>query len=66
MVRGSKVGRRGLYPNDVMAITKKSAFYHRAIWRASGRAPDWLKKENANARAVKREEEEEWGKMKWR
>jgi hypothetical protein len=23
MVRGSKVGRRGLYPNDVMAITKK-------------------------------------------
>ena len=32
----------------------------------SGRSPDWLKMKNANAPAVKREEEEEWGKMKWR
>jgi len=32
----------------------------------SGRSPDWLKMKNANAPAVKREEEEEWGKGKWR
>jgi bifunctional non-homologous end joining protein LigD len=29
----------------------------------SGRSPDWLKMKNADAAAVKREEEEEWG---WR
>jgi hypothetical protein len=28
--------------------------------------PDWLKMKNATAPAVKREEEEEWGKKKWR
>jgi bifunctional non-homologous end joining protein LigD len=28
----------------------------------SGRSPDWLKMKNANAPAVKREAEEEWGK----
>jgi len=28
----------------------------------SGRSPDWLKMKNANAPAVKREEEEDWGK----
>ena len=27
----------------------------------SGRSPDWLKMKNANAPAVKREAEEEWG-----
>jgi ATP-dependent DNA ligase len=32
----------------------------------SGRSPDWLKMKNANAPAVKREEEEEWGKGKRR
>jgi ATP-dependent DNA ligase len=32
----------------------------------SGRSPDWLKMKNANAPAVKREEEEEWGKKKRR
>jgi len=32
----------------------------------SGRSPDWLKMKNADAPAVKREEEEEWGKKKWR
>jgi bifunctional non-homologous end joining protein LigD len=32
----------------------------------SGRSPDWLKMENADAPAVKREEEEEWGKKKRR
>jgi ATP-dependent DNA ligase len=29
--------------------------------RRSGRSPDWLKMKNANAPAVKREEEEDWG-----
>ena len=32
----------------------------------SGRSPDWLKMKNADAPAVKREEEEDWGKQKWR
>jgi bifunctional non-homologous end joining protein LigD len=32
----------------------------------SGRSPDWLKMKNADAPAVKREEEEEWGKEKRR
>jgi bifunctional non-homologous end joining protein LigD len=32
----------------------------------SGRSPDWLKMKNANAPAVKREEEEDWGKKKRR
>jgi hypothetical protein len=31
-----------------------------------GRSPDWLKMKNADAPAVKREAEEEWGKKKWR
>jgi hypothetical protein len=31
---------------------------------ARGRSPDWLKMKNADAPAVKREEEEEWGKTK--
>ncbi len=29
-------------------------------------ASDWLKMKNSDAPAVKREEEEEWGKKKWR
>jgi bifunctional non-homologous end joining protein LigD len=32
----------------------------------SGRSPDWLKMKNADAPAVKREAEEEWGKERWR
>jgi bifunctional non-homologous end joining protein LigD len=32
----------------------------------SGRSPDWLKMKNANAPAVKREAEEDWGKDRWR
>ena len=32
----------------------------------SGRSPDWLKMKNSDAPAVKREEEEDWGKGKWR
>jgi ATP-dependent DNA ligase len=32
----------------------------------SGRSPDWLKMKNPTAPAVKREEDEEWGKKKRR
>src|SRR5262249_49623759 len=32
----------------------------------SARSPDWLKMKNADAPAVKREAEEDWGKEKWR
>jgi bifunctional non-homologous end joining protein LigD len=32
----------------------------------SGRSPDWLKMKNADAPAVKREAEEEWGNKKRR
>jgi len=32
----------------------------------SGRSPDWLKMKNADAPAVKREEEEDWGERRWR
>ena len=32
----------------------------------SGRSPDWLKMKNADAPAVKREAEEDWGREKWR
>jgi bifunctional non-homologous end joining protein LigD len=32
----------------------------------SGRSPDWLKMKNPTAPAVRREEEEEWGKKKRR
>ena len=32
----------------------------------SGRSPDWLKMKNADAPAVKRESEEDWGKERWR
>ena len=30
------------------------------------RSPDWLKMKNADAPAVKREEQGEWGRDKWR
>ena len=32
----------------------------------SGRSPDWLKSKNPACAAVKREEEEDWGKERWR
>src|SRR6266511_386525 len=32
----------------------------------SGRSPDWLKMKNADAAAVTREAEEDWGKERWR
>jgi ATP-dependent DNA ligase len=32
----------------------------------SGRSKDWLKFKNPEAPAVKREEEEDWGRDKWR
>jgi len=32
----------------------------------SGRSPDWLKMKNPACAALKREEEEDWGKERWR
>jgi bifunctional non-homologous end joining protein LigD len=32
----------------------------------SGRSPDWLKSKNPACEAVRREEEEDWGKERWR
>jgi hypothetical protein len=40
----------------------RSYWPHLVSKRRSGRSPDWLKMKNANAPAVKREEEEEWAK----
>ena len=31
----------------------------------SGRSPDWLKSKNPACEAVRREEEEDWGKERW-
>jgi hypothetical protein len=33
-----------------------------SFWRTIGRSPDWFKTKNANASAVKREAEEDWGR----
>jgi hypothetical protein len=41
-------------------VSRKDSTYR---W---GRSPDWLKMKNTDARAVKREEEEDWGKQRWR
>ena len=49
-----KMGLEGIVPK------RKDSVYR------SGRSPDWLKMKNANAPAVKREAEEDWGKEKWR
>ena len=43
-----------------IALKRKDSAYR------SGRSPDWLKMKNANAPAVKREAEEDWGKERWR
>jgi hypothetical protein len=40
---------------QVIVLKRKDAPYR------SGRSPDWLKMKNANAPAVKREDEEDWG-----
>jgi bifunctional non-homologous end joining protein LigD len=42
-------------PRRLVSKRKDSAY-------RSGRSPDWLKMKNANAPAVKREAEEEWGR----
>jgi bifunctional non-homologous end joining protein LigD len=51
---GCKFGREG-----IVSKRKDSAY-------RSGRSPDWLKMKNADAPAVKREAEEEWGGDGWR
>ena len=49
-----KLGLEGIVPK------RKDSAYR------SGRSLDWLKMKNVHAPAVKREEEDEWGKKKWR
>jgi bifunctional non-homologous end joining protein LigD len=49
-----KLGLEGIVPK------RKGSNYR------SGRSPDWLKMKNPDAPAVKREEEEDWRKDRWR
>jgi len=51
--RRAAVGKLGY--EGIVSKRKDSAY-------RSGRSPDWLKMKNANAPAVKREAEEDWGK----
>ena len=53
------MGGCGLGLEGIVSKRKNSAY-------RSGRSPDWLKMKNATAPAVKREEDEEWGKKKRR
>src|SRR6266536_2675351 len=50
VAKASKLGLEGI-------VSKRKDSTYR-----SGRSPDWLKMKNANAPAVKREEEEDWGR----
>jgi ATP-dependent DNA ligase len=45
---------------EVIVAKRKDSAYR------SDRSPDWLKMKNSAAPAVKREQEEEWGKKKRR
>jgi ATP-dependent DNA ligase len=42
-------------PNSIVSKRKESHY-------RSGRSPDWLKMKNADAPAVKREAEQDWGR----
>ena len=53
------VGACKLGLEGIVSKRKESAY-------RSGRSPDWLKMKNSDAPAVKREDEEDWGKKKWR
>ena len=67
--------RRGRREMPVNALKPKFAAVAKSLSRVSkrkdspyrsGRSPDWLKMKNADAPAVKREQEEEWGNKKRR
>jgi hypothetical protein len=45
-------------PSDYFSWSKRNF----SLSIRSGRSPDWLKMKNSDAPAVKREEEEDWGK----
>ena len=49
-------------PTPARWRSKASCRKRRDSHYRSGRSPDWLKMKNANAPAVKREEEEDWGR----
>jgi bifunctional non-homologous end joining protein LigD len=52
--RACKMGLEGI-------VSKRKDSHYR-----SGRSPDWLKSKNPACEAVRREEEEDWGKERWR
>jgi len=45
-----------------MGLVKGIVSKRKGSMYRSGRSPDWLKMKNPTAAAVKREEEEDWGK----
>src|SRR5215831_15408282 len=51
-------------PLSLLSVIRQQAAGSRAY--VLGRSPDWLKMKNANAPAVKREAEENWGEERWR
>jgi bifunctional non-homologous end joining protein LigD len=53
-----KLGLEGIVSKRLEGIVSKRK---ESPYR-SGRSPDWLKMKNANAPAVKREAEEDWGR----
>jgi hypothetical protein len=55
------VGEAGMICPCRMASIGTAMRWKESSYR-SGRSPDWLKMKNANAPAVKREAEEDWGR----
>src|SRR5262249_37696361 len=51
-------------PLSLLSVIRQQAAGSRAY--VLGRSPDWLKMKNANAPAVKREAEDNWGEKRWR
>jgi hypothetical protein len=56
---------RGHSASPIMGTGKR---IHRSAFQPNpiSRSPDWLKMKKADAPAMRREAEEEWGKKKWR
>jgi hypothetical protein len=68
--RATSSRKRGsIYSSLHLAQTPRLARIYRCVQTTidgKRRSPEWLKMKNANAPAVKREEEEDWGRHKWR
>jgi hypothetical protein len=66
---GSAAGAATFYENVLFVIFVTSAlarFRESAAPSLLRRSPDWLKMKNPAAPAVKREEEEDWDRGRWR